>query len=207
MKVYKFYLYLSDRERQEIDIRCNKNSKYLYIKEEDMCFVLYAWTDKKKIRDEFLRTRSNSFIMKEQKIDDEESFHNFEVRYKEEHLSYEKLRTYNYQKEKYDEVDVLMTFDENMLFTEFIDENISRVLEPECISEYMYLKDEYIDALDSFLYTTFHDIFHAIDESVEDYVSYNLGFNLTPNGKDIRSIYQSIDQFKLFVHTFKDFFK
>lgn len=207
MKIYKFYLYISNSEREDLDIKCNKQTKYIYIENDDMCFVLYAWTDKKEYAKDFLRVRSNSFIMKEQKIDDQDEFHRFKIRYKEERLDLYKLQTYNNREEKYEEIKVLMTFDEHILFTEYIEERLSDILAPNCETEYMYFQDEYIDALDLILYTTYHDIFHAMDESVEDFASYQLGFGLTPNGNDVRKIYDSIDQFKLFVYTFKEFFK
>ena len=198
---------MTNEGRQELEIKCNKITKYSYIESEDMCFVLYAWTDKKSLRDEFLRYRSDSFIMREQKFDDYDDFHQFEIRYKEDRLNLYTLKTYNHQLEKYEDVDVLMTFDENQLFTEYIFEYIGRLIESRCSTEYMYYNDKYIEALDAILYTVYHDIFHAIDESVEDYVSYNLSYGVTPQGKDVGKIYESIDQFKLFVYSFSEFFK
>ena len=206
MKIYKFYLYMDDDERREMDIKYNKTSKFTYFDFDDSAFVLYAWTDKKKIRDDFIKMRSDNFILKVDDIDDE-FYHKFKVEYKEEYLDYRELRTYDYNKGKYKEINTLMTNDEHLLFTEYIDEHISQILQPVCESEYMYLKDEFIDVLDLFLYTISHDRFYAVDEAVEDLVCYNLGYGLTPNGNHLSKIYDSIDQFRLFVHTFRDFFK
>ena len=205
--IYKFYLFMPYDEMRDMDIKYNRTSKFFYNENSDMCFVLYAWTNNKNIKNEFARLRTERFIIKEQKIDSDSEYQDFKVHYKEEKIEPRPLRYYNENKEKYEDIDVLMTFSEHVLFSEFLEEFAGSVMSKYCESEYQYLKEEFIEILDLFMYTTYHDIYYAEDESVEDLVAYQLSFRKTVRGHDVDKIISTMDQFKLFVHTFTDLFK
>lgn len=207
MRVYKFYLVRTFKERTDLAIKFNFDLKYLYDESKDSCLILYAWTTDKDMKDEFKSLRSNQFVLSSSEIYDEEMFRKFSVEYKTERLDYYKLRTYNRKKEKFTENDVLMTANEHTTIVEYTFEAFGSYMEHFCYMSYSLYKDKYIDALDLFLYTTFHDIYNAENESIEDMASYCYFKNETPSGRNISKIVESIDQIHLFSAIFSELFK
>ena len=205
MRVYKFYLVRTFKERTDLAIKFNFDLKYLYDESKDSCLILYAWTTDKDMKDEFKSLRSNQFVLSSSEIYDEEMFRKFSVEYKTERLDYYKLRTYNRKKEKFTENDVLMTANEHTTIVEYTFETFGSYMEHFCYMSYSLYKDKYIDALDLFLYTIFHDIYNAENESIEDMASYCYFKNETPSGRNISKIVESIDQIHLFSAIFSEF--
>lgn len=207
MKVYKFYLVRSYAERMEMGIQFGFELSYLYDKMNDSCLILYAWTTDKNIRDEFKETRSKEFILSSSEIFDNDKFHKFSVDFKMEKLDYFHLKTYNEKKKKFVNKNILMTFNEHVCIAEYPSETFGSLMEPLCDSPYCIYKQKYIEALDVFLYTLFHNIYYGEDESIEDLTSYLSSYGLTPKGNSLSSLIKSIDQLKLFTVVFSSLFK
>ena len=95
----------------------------------------------------------------------------------------------------------------NTTIVEYTFETFGSYMEHFCYMSYSLYKDKYIDALDLFLYTIFHDIYNAENESIEDMASYCYFKNETPSGRNISKIVESIDQIHLFSAIFSELFK
>lgn len=207
MRVYKFYLVRSFEERTLLSIKYNFNLKYLYDKTKDSCLILYAWTTDKDIRDEFKEMRSKDFVLSSSEIFDEDKFHSFATQYNMEKLDYRPLKCYDERKKKFKNKNVLMTLNEHTTIADFTFEALGSYMEHSTTASYVFLKDKYIEALDLFLYTSFHDIYNAEDESIEDTASYNYSYDKSPLGMSISKVIDSIDQLQLFSAIFSDLFK
>lgn len=207
MRVYKFYLVRSFEERTLLSIKYNFDLKYLYDEAKDSCLILYGWTTDKDIRDEFKEMRSEEFILSSSEIFDEKNFHKFSVQYNMEQLDYRPLKYYDERKKKFKNKKVVMTLNEHITITDYTFETLGSYMEHSTTAPYALLKDKYVQVLDLFLYTSFHDIYNAENESIEDTASYNYSYDKSPLGISISKVLDSIDQLQLFSAIFSDLFK
>lgn len=202
MRIYKFFLVTTYKEQQDLACRFNFNMKYVYNNQTDLCLILYAWTTDKGMKDEFIRIHSDRFHLATSTVYDDAAFAKFNRDYIEEKLNYYPIREYDKKKNVYKTINMLLTRNEHTVVTEDAGIMYGTLIEPYVSSEYIYLKQEFIDALDVFLYTVYHDIYYAESESEEDLVEYNLSYDKTPGGRSYSKLVESIDQLTLFSRLF-----
>lgn len=199
-KVWKFMLLMSFHD---VAIFSNRTSVVLkYITDQDNnCVVLYGWTDNKDIAKEFKQIRSDRLIMMKIEICDED-FTAFKREYSLQKISEYKLK--HYIKNELKDVNVLMTKDEFSVINEYSLELINESVS-ECTKvSYRALSDKYIQALDTLLYTYYHDILNPETEDVSDTAEYYASYNQTPLGQSTTDLENTVDQLNLFVSVFKE---
>lgn len=199
-KVWKFMLLMSFHD---VAIFSNRTSVVLkYITDQDNnCVVLYGWTDNKDIAKEFKQIRSDRLIMMKIEICDED-FTAFKREYSLQKISEYKLK--HYIKNELKDVNVLMTKDEFSVINEYSLELINESVS-ECTKvSYRALNNEYIQALDTLLYTYYHDIFNPETEDISDTAEFYASYNQTPLGQSTTDLEDTVDQLNLFVSVFKE---
>lgn len=202
MRVYKFFLRETYENIKSINISLYMNFKYIYI-DDNNCIILYAWTTKKRIRDEFIKNRSKCFIYSKADIPDD-MFHKFEIDYKESKLIYRVFNHYDDINKRITEVACLCTIDESVVIEESSEEILGEIVYKYTNSDPSILKDEFKNSLDIILYTLYRGLYNSEDDDEEEFVEYNRSFGLTPMGNKMDL---SIDELNLFISIFGKFFK
>ena len=180
---------------------------------EDKDVILYAYTDKKKFKDIFLKERKNIFFVKELKINKLE-YETYEKDLRKYKLTYYTFHNLN------EKVNILCAMFEHVQvheywFDDFFSENELSFLGMDIICS---LKNKYITALRDlglnsliFIYDDEHgerDTFHEIEYS-DDYSSVYITHEpSSSNNKDIyRSFNMKLKDINLFIHKYKELFK
>ena len=179
---------------------------------KDNDIILYAYTNKKKIKNQFLKERKNIFLVKELKIDKEE-FESYEKDLKKYKLSYYLFSDFHKTTE------ILCTHFEHVQvheywFDDFFTEESFSYLRMDLICS---LKNKYIHALKNIglnslicIYDDIdgeRDMFHEIEYS-DDYSSVHVLHESVPyNRKIYRSFDIKVKDMNLFIHKYKELFK
>lgn len=205
MKVYRFFLKRTYQEILDMEAVLFISLKYQYVDDKN-CLILYAWTTDKKLKNDFKRTRTDEFMCDKTDIPDE-MFDEFKLDYKESRIEYRKIPHFNKSTKKNEDVLCIGTFAEFTVIEEFPEEILGAWIEKFCFAECYYLNDEYVEVLDTILYTYYHEIYWSNSDKRQDEVMYTRSYGLTPEGNSISNIIDNIDPFNMFVRLFLDFFR
>lgn len=193
MIVYFIYVRIHEKEfNHMISYMVSNKSEYSYSESSRLYTGLYAWTTKKKYVKQFLKERTNNhnYIVREKEIDDVR-FDIFSGDYKDL-----KLGEYKYKGYKDKKYLLITTFNEHTQCEEYARENIYEMLRLDV--DYMWFKDEYIDALDMLSYTTLYDEYAGEDSRMYstdeldhrlDLADTNRSYGLTVLGNKLINMY------------------
>lgn len=198
-KIWKFMMLMSFHEMSKFSSKTSTCPNYI-MNQNNNCVILYAWTDEKSIAKEFKKSRSERLVMMKIEISDMDFFE-LEREYSLQRISEYKLR--HYADGKLKDVNVLMTKDEFDVIDEYPLELINELVNESTKASYRVLTDEYVQALDTLLYTYYHDIFNSESEDISDTAEFYASYNRTPFGKSTTDLEDTVDQLNLFVSVFK----
>ena len=207
MKLYRFYYFIKGTDRfRRFESSHNLMLLSTFIEKNDCYQILYAWTTNKKHARLFKEKRTEDLVCDAIKIDEtnQDLLEEFNSKRREQLIEIHRFFHYDENK-KESFVEFPVTIGEANSVEDFLMEVIGERVMNVCKTPYLILKDEYIQALELFLYTSFYGVYWSDDNGLEDLTSYNLGYDCTtPSGFSVSRILSKCDVFNVFTNVYED---
>lgn len=173
--VYRFYIDMGKAKQL--------SKKELMHMETKNRHVLYAWTEKDKVAERFIKERNmDMFTLRKSKMTKREIVEYGNKNRTTEISEHEFLTCRNRFKNKWKSVEVLTTWSERENVLTTVDLGLS---EQELCQNYRILKNKYIDALNKLVYVPNYDLVYGLNEDYclpdIQYDELNLFINLYGN--------------------------
>ena len=207
MKLYRFYYFIKGTDQfRQFESKHNLMLLSTFTEKHDYYQILYAWTTNKKHAKLFKEKRTEDLVCDVLKIDDDnlDLLEEFQSKRREQLIELHKFFHYDGNKKECF-VEFPVTTGEANSVEDFLMEVIGERVMNVCKTPYSILNDEYIRALELFLYTSFHGVYWSEDNGLEDLTSYNLGYYCTtPSGFSVSRILSKCDVFNVFLSVYDD---
>lgn len=199
MKIYLIYAAIDSEDFLTRMCHLVPDKNIYKLNDDETKFIgLYAFTNKKNVMKEFIKSRNHAdYIVNREELDDD-SYESFKVNNIQLHLDYY----------KFGDTTMVATKNEYVQITDYLSENMYEFIQCATVDYYIFNND-IMDALDKISYTTAYDttLVSGENDFYNDRLSQadnNASYGLTVNGQPLHLFEDNVEM--CFLYIFKPMF-